>query len=185
VDPTKIQVIRDWSTPTTLTELQSFLGLASFYHRFVLGFAHIAWDLSQVTMGSGKEKFVWVWSQQKTFNDLKQRLCSTPILSLPNLQQPFEIETDSSDYAMGVVLTQHNHPVAYHNEILSDDVHKYPTYDNEMYSLRKPSPNGDITFLGRRQSSTLIISHCGSCRHKANCREVVHILAAIPPQHQV
>jgi hypothetical protein len=49
VDPTKIQVIRDWPAPTTLTELQSFLGLANFYHRFVLGFSHIAWALNQVT----------------------------------------------------------------------------------------------------------------------------------------
>jgi hypothetical protein len=55
VDPAKIQVIRDWPAPTTLTELQSFLGLANFYHRFVLGFSHIAWALSQITRGGGKE----------------------------------------------------------------------------------------------------------------------------------
>jgi hypothetical protein len=59
VDPAKIQVICDWPAPTTLTELQSFLGLANFYHRFMLGFSHIAWALSQVTRGGGKEKFVW------------------------------------------------------------------------------------------------------------------------------
>ena len=63
VDPAKIQVIRDWPAPTTLTELRSFLGLASFYRRFVLGFSHIAWSLSQVTKGGGKAKFVWTESQ--------------------------------------------------------------------------------------------------------------------------
>ena len=46
VDPTKIQVIRDWLAPTTLTELRRFLGLSNFYHRFMLGFSHIAWALS-------------------------------------------------------------------------------------------------------------------------------------------
>jgi hypothetical protein len=51
VDPTKIQVIHDWPAPTTLTELQSFLGLTNFYRRFMLGFSHIAWALSQVTRG--------------------------------------------------------------------------------------------------------------------------------------
>jgi hypothetical protein len=121
--------------PTTLTELQSFLGLANFYHRFMLGFSHIAWALSQITRGGGKEKFVWGQSQQQAFDDLKQCLCSTPVLSLPDLQQPFEIETDASDYVVGIVLTQHDHPMAYHSETLSNVVRKYPTYDKEMYSI--------------------------------------------------
>ena len=71
VDPAKIQVIRDWPAPTTLTELQSFLGLGNFYHKFMLGFLHIAWALIQVTRGGGKEKIVWALSQKKEFNDLK------------------------------------------------------------------------------------------------------------------
>jgi hypothetical protein len=108
VDLAKIQVIRDWPSPTTLTEFQSFLGLANFYRRFVLGFSHIAWALSQVTRGGGKEKFVWGLSQKQVVDDLKQRLCSSPLLSLPNLQHPFEIETDASDYVVGVILTQHD-----------------------------------------------------------------------------
>jgi hypothetical protein len=63
VDPTKIQVIRDFPAPTTLTKLHSFLGLANFYHKFVLGFSHITWPLSQVTKGGAKEKFFWSESQ--------------------------------------------------------------------------------------------------------------------------
>ena len=58
-----------------------------------------------------------------------------PILTLLDLQQPFEIETYASYYAIGVVLTQHGHLVAYHSETISDIVHKYPTYDKEMYSI--------------------------------------------------
>jgi hypothetical protein len=95
----------------------------------MLGFSHVAWALNQVTIGGGKEKFVWGRSQQQMFDDLKQLLCSAPILSLPDLQQPFEIETNDSNYAMGTVLTQHNHPMAYHSETLSYFVRKYPTYD--------------------------------------------------------
>jgi hypothetical protein len=135
VDPAKIQVICDWPAPTTLTELQSFLGLANFYCRFVLGFSHIQWALGQINRGGGKAKFVWGRSQQQAFNDLKQRLCLAPVLSLLNLQHPFEIGTDASDYVVGIVLTQHGHPVAYHSETLSDTVRKYPTYDKEMYSI--------------------------------------------------
>jgi hypothetical protein len=107
-----------------LAQLQSFLGLVNLYRRFMLGFSHIAWDLSQVTRGGGKEIFLGGLSQQQTFNDLKQRLCSSPVLSLPDLQQPFEIEIDSSDYDVGAVLTQHDHPVAYHSETISDVVCK-------------------------------------------------------------
>jgi hypothetical protein len=58
VDPTKIHVIRDWPTLTTLTELQSFLGHANFYCMFVLIFSHIAWALNQVTNDGGKKNFV-------------------------------------------------------------------------------------------------------------------------------
>jgi hypothetical protein len=86
VDPTKIQVICDWSAPKTMTELCSFLGLANFYRWFVLGFSHIAWALSQVTKGGMKAKFVWSVPQQKAFEDLKSCLCSTPVLILPDLQ---------------------------------------------------------------------------------------------------
>jgi hypothetical protein len=129
VDPTKIQVICDWPAPTTLTELRSFLGLSNLYCVFVLGFSHIAWALSQVTKGGGKEKFVWGRSQQQAFDDLKQCLCSAPVFSLPDLQQPFEIDTYASDYVVGVVLTHHDHHVAYHSETLSYVVHKYPTYN--------------------------------------------------------
>jgi hypothetical protein len=101
----------------------------------MLGFSHIAWALNQVTKGGGREKFMWGKEQQRAFDDLKHLLCSNPILSLPDLQQPFEIDIDASDYVVGIVLTQHGHLVAYHSETLSNIVQKYPTYDKEMYSI--------------------------------------------------
>jgi hypothetical protein len=132
-----IQVIHDWLTPTTLTEIQRFLGLTNLYHRFLLGFSHIAWALSELTRGGGKENILWGLYQQQAFDDLKQRLFSSPIISLPNMQQPFDIETDSSDYAVGIVLTLNDHPMAYYRETLSYVVCKYPTYEKEMYSIVK------------------------------------------------
>jgi hypothetical protein len=59
VDLAKIQVIYEWQAPTTLPTFRSFLGLANFYQRFILGFSHIAWSLSQVTKGGGRENFAW------------------------------------------------------------------------------------------------------------------------------
>eukprot|EP00253_Pinus_taeda_P003532 PITA_03532 len=149
VDPSKIQVIRGWPSQTTLTELHNFLGLSNFYCRFELGFSHITWPLSQVTKGEVKVKFFWSESQQKAFTELKDHLCTTPVLALPDLQQPFEVETDASDYAIGAVLTQHGHPVAYHSETLSDTVRKYPTYDKEMYSIMQACRQWKHYILGK------------------------------------
>ena len=135
VDPTKIQVIQDWPAPTTLTELRSFLGLDNFYRRFVLGFSHITWPLSQVTEGRSERKIILVRNSAEGICKIETSPLLFPMLTLPYLQQPFEIETDASDYAIGAALTQQGHSVAYHSETLSDTVHKYTTYDKEMYSI--------------------------------------------------
>jgi hypothetical protein len=99
----------------------------------VLGFSHIAWALNQVTKGGGRANFVWGKEKKQSFDDLKHRLCSAPVLSLLDLQQPFEI--NASDFVVGTVLTHHRHSVAYHSETLFDTIQKYPTYDKEMYSI--------------------------------------------------
>jgi hypothetical protein len=99
-DRSLIRIVYMWIQPRSKSFMTghpqphslSFLGLAIFYHRFVFGFSHIAWVLRQVTWGGRKDKFMWGQSQQQAFDDLKQRLCSTPVLSLSNLQEPFEIE---------------------------------------------------------------------------------------------
>jgi hypothetical protein len=90
----------------------------------MLGFSHIAWALIHMNRGGGKEKFMRGPSRQQTVNDLKQRLCSSLVLSLPDLQKPFEIEINVSDDTVGTFLTQHGHPMAYNCEMLLDIVHK-------------------------------------------------------------
>ena len=69
VDPAKIQVIHDWLTLTTLTELRNFLSLANFYRRFVLGFSNFAWSISQVTKGGSNAKFIWSKPQQHALEE--------------------------------------------------------------------------------------------------------------------
>ena len=78
----------------------------------MLGFYHIAWAISQVTKGGGKENFAWGKEQQQEFDDLKQRLCSVPVLSFIDIQQSFDIETDAFNYVVGTFLSQHGHPMA-------------------------------------------------------------------------
>lgn len=100
-----------------------------------MGLSDITWPLSHITKGEVKEKSSWSESQQNAFVELKHRLCSAPVLTLPDLQQPFAIYTNALDYATGAVLANHKHRVAYHSETLSDTIQKYHTYDKEMYSI--------------------------------------------------
>ena len=101
----------------------------------MLGFSHITWPVSQVTKGGSKTKFVWLKSQHKTFKDMKYHLSLALVLTLPNLQQPFEIKTNALDYVSSVALTQHGHPMTYHSKTLSDAIFKYPTYDKDIWSI--------------------------------------------------
>ena len=72
--------------------------------------------------------FQWGGKQQKAFDTLKEKISTTPILALSNFQQPFEIETDASGYAMGAVLMQYRKPICYHSKTFNQDVVNYPTY---------------------------------------------------------
>ena len=96
-----------------------------------------------------KEIFKWTSSQQKAFEELKKRLCSPPILSLPNLQQSFEIQTNALEYALGAVLMQHGHPVSYHSDTFSNTVCRYPTYDKELYAIVQACKQWKHYILGK------------------------------------
>jgi hypothetical protein len=115
----------------------------------MLGFSHIAWALNQVTKGGGRENFTWGKAQKRAFDDLKHHLCSSLVLSLPDLQQLLKIETNASNYVVGTVLTQHGHLVAYHSETLLDIVEKYSTYDKEMYSIMQACLQWKHYILGK------------------------------------
>ena len=97
------------------------------------------------------------------------------LVPLPNLQQPFEIETNAYDYDIGAVLTQQGHPMAYHNEIISNTAHKYLIMTKKCIPLCRLADNGSIEFWGRKQSSTQITNPYSSYRHKGSCRTITII----------
>eukprot|EP00253_Pinus_taeda_P014260 PITA_14260 len=100
----------------------------------VLKMENLYVKLSKCEFGLNKV-FQWGGKQQKAFDTLKGKISIAPILALPNLQQPFEIETDASDHAMRAVLMQHGKPICYHSENFNSAVVNYPTYDKELYAL--------------------------------------------------
>ena len=89
----------------------------------------MAWPLNQLTKGNGKNVFKWTPTQQQDFEQLKKKLCTTPIPMLPDLHQPFKIDTDTLDYALGAVITQSGHPVAFHSETFNENIRRYSMYE--------------------------------------------------------
>ena len=103
-DPMKIQTISDWPVPQSVKEVRSFLGLASYYRRFIRGFAEIASPLHALTEKA--REFEWSESCQNAFDELKSRLQTSPILSYPIPEGDFVLDTDASGDGIGAVLSQ-------------------------------------------------------------------------------
>jgi hypothetical protein len=133
IDPSKVKVILEWPKSNNVTEVRSFLGAAQYWRKFIANFSSIAAPLHAVT--SVKQVFQWGGKKHKAFDTLKEKISSALVLALPNLRQPFEIQTDASNYAMGAVLLQHGKPICFHSETFNSVVINYPTYDKELYAL--------------------------------------------------
>ncbi|XP_020963973.1 uncharacterized protein LOC110265353 [Arachis ipaensis] len=94
VDPSKVEAVMEWERPTTVTEVRSFLGLAGYYRRFIEGFFWIVLPMTKLTR---KEvPFVWTSECKESFQTLKQKLTSAPVLILPEPHEPFEVYYDAS-----------------------------------------------------------------------------------------
>nr|GEZ30288.1 putative reverse transcriptase domain-containing protein [Tanacetum cinerariifolium] len=104
VDPAKIESVKDWASPKSPTEIRQFLGLAGYYQRFIEGFSKIAKPTTKHTQK--KVKFEWGNKQEATFQLLKQKLCSAPILALPEGSEDFIVYCDASNKGLGAVLMQ-------------------------------------------------------------------------------
>jgi hypothetical protein len=102
VDEEKIEAIKSWPIPATLTQLQSFLGCAGFYCHFVRDFSTIAAPLNDLTKKG--VPFYWGVVQEHSFNTLIDKLTHTPLLQLPDFSKTFELECDASGIGIGGVL---------------------------------------------------------------------------------
>jgi hypothetical protein len=128
VDEAKIEAIKSWPIPSTLTQLQSFLGLAGFYQHFVRNFSTIAAPLNDLTKKGAP--FYWGAAQELSFNTLIDKLTHAPLLQLPDFGKTFELECDVS--GIGGELLQEGTPIAYFSENLSGPSLNYSTYDKEL-----------------------------------------------------
>ena len=126
-DPSKTAKVEQWPVPTSVKETQQFLGLASYYQRFIKNFAMVAGPLHKLT--EKKTPFQWTNQCQEAFEKLKSQLVSAPILTLPNWSKPFILDTDASDNGIGAVLSQMHdgkeHVIAYASRVLTKAERNY------------------------------------------------------------
>ena len=111
MDPYKLKIIQEWPQPLNLHELRSFIGMCSYYRRFIEKFSIKARPLHDLT--KKKIKFQWTAKENEAFNELKKRLMSGPLLVLLDLKKTFEVHYDALGDSLGVVLCQEGHPIAY------------------------------------------------------------------------
>ncbi|GJT12272.1 putative reverse transcriptase domain-containing protein [Tanacetum coccineum] len=133
VDPAKIESIKDWASPKTPTEIRQFLGLAGYYRRFIEGFSKIAKSMTKLTQKG--IKFDWGEKEENAFQLIKQKLCSAPILALPEGSEDFVVYCDVSYKGLGAVLVQREKVIAYASRNLKVHEKNYTTHDLELGSV--------------------------------------------------
>ena len=133
VDPGKITAVVDWPRPTNVTEVRSFLGMAGYYRRFVKDFSKIATPLTQLLRKN--HKFNWTEACEASFQELKQKLVTAPVLVIPEGNEGYVVYSDASRQGLGCVLMQNGRVVAYGSRQLRPHELNYPTHDLELAAV--------------------------------------------------
>lgn len=138
-DPDKVSAILNYPRPKTITELKRFIGIASWYRRFVKDFSMIAAPLHNLTKGKRHKHFNWSEEAEKAFIELKTLLTTTPVMSCPDFTKPFTVQCDASSKGIGAVLSQNmngsDQAVAYLSRKLNDREKQYSTSERELLSV--------------------------------------------------
>jgi hypothetical protein len=111
VDPSKVEAVSKWRQPTNVSEVRSFLGMAGYYRRFIKGFSSIARPMTELLKKD--HKFVWTPKCEGSFQVIKEKLTTAPVLSLPDIHQDFVVFYDASRQGLGCVLMQNEKVIAY------------------------------------------------------------------------
>jgi hypothetical protein len=133
VDPGKVETVSNWQQPTNVSEIRSFLGLAGYYRRFIEGFSMIARPMTELL--KKEKKFNWTESCERSFQELKKRLTTAPVLTPPDIQRDFVVYCDASRQGLGCVLMQNGKVVAYASRQLKPHEQNYPTHDLEFAAV--------------------------------------------------
>ena len=136
-DESKVDTVKTWPVPNKVRDVRSFLGLCSYYRKFIQGFANIAAPLHALTQKN--RKFEWTTACQQAFEELKRRLCSAPVLSLPRDEGCFILDTDASEHSIGAAIHQvqdgEERVLAYASRLYSEAEKNYCTTRKELLAV--------------------------------------------------
>jgi hypothetical protein len=133
VDPSKVQDVLSWNTPTSVGDIQSFLGLAGYSRRIIEGFSKISKPMTELL--EKDKKFEWTLTCDTSFQELKKRLTTALILVMHDMEKSFSFYCDASGQGLGCVLMQARHVVAYASRQLRKHEAHYPTHDLELVAV--------------------------------------------------
>ncbi|MCH83875.1 enzymatic polyprotein, partial [Trifolium medium] len=145
-DPEKLQDIQAWPPPSSTSNLRGFLGLTGFYRRFVQHYATIASPLTDLLK---QQAFSWSPAALTAFQALKTAMTTLSVLGIPNFSVMFDVTTDASGVAIGAVLSQQSHPIAYFSQKLCPRMCTASAYEREMYAITAAVKKWRHYLLGR------------------------------------
>ena len=141
-DDEKVAAIRDWPNLTSNQEVQQFIGLINYYHKMIKDYAEKAAPLTDIMAkpwGPNERDEFWGEAQDKSFATLKIALTTDPVLALPDMDQPFIVQTDASLRAIGAVLMQQRGDnravIAYHSRKFTPVEQRWPTHERELFGF--------------------------------------------------
>ena len=206
MDPAKVKAMQKWPTPKTVTEVRSFLGFTGYYRYFIQNYSAIARPLLDLM----KKAVPWHWTdrQEQAFRTLQTRMTSGPVLSQPDFNHPFYLQTDASAYGMGAVLSQgHNdktggkprlHPIAYYSTTFSPAERNYDIYKRELLAIMKALGHWRPYLGWTKTPFTILMDHANlqywkspqnltrrTARWHADPQEYDYILKHIPGKSNV
>ena len=137
-NPEKVEAVQTWPVPKNVKQVRSFLGLCSYYRKFIRNFSTIAKPLTRLTE-KHMSKFSWTGECNDAFTELKSRLASAPILTYPDIEQDFILDTDASGVGIGAILSQkqggQEKVIAYFSKVLSKSERNYCVTRRELLAI--------------------------------------------------
>ncbi|KAL0147487.1 hypothetical protein M9458_057202 [Cirrhinus mrigala] len=164
MDEKKVNAVCNWPRPTTLKELQRFLGFANFYRRFIRGFSTVAAPLLSMVK-KGNTRLTWSPSANQAFCDLRRRFTTAPILHHPDPNIPFLVEVDASSMGVGAVLSQRQgqppktYPCAYFSHKLTPAERNYDVGNRELLAIKLALEEWQHWLEGAQHPFTVLTDH--------------------------